>query len=208
MEKLKKYYRIETMRLSNIQVALLFFAGVLVGYFISNMMKSNEGFENNVASNAAPACSNCGGNYPCANCEASLAICPACPPMADMTKYVLKTSIPPCPTCPDLSQYMLKTECPPTPDLSHYVLKSSIPKQGPVIIDNSSCRKDCGACPPCPRPRCPEVKCPAPTVCPACPPCERQKCPEKVVKCRAENVDTNPIRPYLTPLSVTGFGAA
>lgn len=196
------------MRLSNIQLALILFVGVLIGFFVSNSMKSNEGFENESVSNAAPVCSNCGSNYPCKNCEGSLAICPACPPMPDMSKYVLKTSIPPCATCPDLSQYMLKTECPPTPDLSQYVLKSSIPKPEPVIIDNSSCRKDCGNCPPCPRPRCPEVKCPPPTLCPDCPPCERQKCPDKVVKCRAENANPNPVRPYLTPLSVTGFGAA
>jgi hypothetical protein len=44
--------------------------------------------------------------------------------------------------------------------------------------------------------------------CPACPPCGRAKCSEKVVKCKAEDVDTNPVRPYLTPLSVAGFGAA
>ena len=196
------------MRLSNIQIALLLFVGVTIGFFISNSMKSNEGFQNEAINNAAPSCANCGGNYPCPNCQGSLAICPACPPMPDITKYVLKTSIPPCQVCPDLSQYMLKTECPPTPDLSQYVLKSSIPKREPVIIDNSSCRKDCGECPPCPRPRCPEVKCAPPTVCPACPPCERQKCPEKVVKCKAEDVNSSPVRPYLTPLSVTGFGAA
>jgi hypothetical protein len=29
-----------------------------------------------------------------------------------------------------------------------------------------------------------------------------------VVKCKAEDADTSPVRPYLTPLSVTGFGAA
>lgn len=192
----KKKYRIETMRLSNFQMALLLLIGVAIGFFISILMKLTEGFQ------ATPPSSTC------PNCDATLALCPACPPMPDMTKYLLKTSVPPCPTCPDLSQYMLKTECPPTPDLSQYILKSSIPKQEPVIIDNSACRKDCGPCPPCPRPRCPEVKCPPPTICPACPPCERQKCPEKVVKCRAEDVDTNPIRPYLTPLSVRGFGAA
>ena len=104
--------------------------------------------------------------------------------------------------------YMLKTECPPAVDLSHYVLKSSIPKPEPIIIDNSSCNKNAGECPPCPRPRCPEVKCPGPVSCPACPPCARSKCPEKVVKCKSEYVDTNPVRPYLTPLSVTGFGSA
>ena len=132
----------------------------------------------------------------------------SCPPMPDMTKYVLKTSVPPCQTCPDLAMYMLKTECPPAIDLSQYVLKSSIPKPEPIIIDNSSCRKDCGECPPCPRPRCPEMNCPAAPSCPACAPCARQKCPEKVVKCKAEDSTPDPVRPYLTPLSVRGFGLA
>ena len=131
-----------------------------------------------------------------------------CPPMPDMTKYVMKTSVPPCETCPDLSMYMLKTECPPSPDLSHYVLKSSIPKPEPIIIDNSSCSKNCGECPPCPRPRCPEMNCPPAPSCPACAPCARQKCPEKTVKCKAEDSNPDPVRPYLTPLSVIGFGSA
>lgn len=132
---------------------------------------------------------------------------PGCPPMPDMSKYVLKSSIPPCPQCPDLSLYMLKTECPPTPDLSQYVLKASIPKPQPIIIDTSKDHdKKCGDCPPCPRPRCPEVKCPPPTVCPACPPCARTACPPSVVKCKAETVDTSPVRPFLAPLGLSGFG--
>ena len=191
------------MRLSNIQIGLVLLAGIIIGYIVSKLMSAKkEGFQDN----ALPICANCGGSYPCASCDSSVA---SCPPAADMTKYVLKTSIPPCQSCPDLNMYMLKTECPPSPDLSHYILKSSIPKPEPIIIDNSSCKNDnCGSCPPCPRPRCPEIKCPAPVSCPACPACPRQKCPEKVVKCKAEDVDTNPVRPYLTPLSVTGFGAA
>lgn len=191
------------MRLSNLQICLLLFFGVVIGYVLTKSLKS-EGFEN-VAETASPTCSNCGGSYPCSDCANSV---PSCPPMPDMTKYVLKTSVPPCQTCPDMANYMLKTECPPATDLSQYVLKSSIPKPEPIIIDNSACRKDCGECPPCPRPRCPEVKCPPPVSCPACAPCPRQKCPEKVVKCKAEDADTSPVRPYLTPLSVTGFGAA
>jgi hypothetical protein len=188
------------------QIAFLFLFGVILGYFVSNSMKK-EGFQNDVSGNVI-VCSNCGGDYPCANCDSSSSA-PVCPPMPDMTKYVLKSSIPPCPTCPDLSMYMLKTECPPAVNLSQYVLKSSIPKPEPIIIDNSKCAgKNVGDCPPCPRPRCPEVKCPGPISCPACPPCERTKCPEKVVKCKAEDTSMDPVRPYLTPLSVTGFGAA
>lgn len=130
-----------------------------------------------------------------------------CPPVPDLSKYVLKSSIPPPKQCPDMSQYMLKTECPPTPDLSQYVLKSSIPKQEPVIIDNSACKKDCGECPACPRPRCPEIKCPPPNVCPACPPCPRQACPEQKVQCKAvESAASSNVRPYLAPLNFGVFG--
>lgn len=127
----------------------------------------------------------------------------------DMSKYVLKTSIPPCPSMPDLTNYMLKTECPPVPDMSQYVLKSSIPKQQPIIIDTSAdVKAKCGDCPPCPRPRCPEVKCPPPTVCPAAAPCPRAVCPQTTVKCRAEDADVSPVRPFLAPLGVSGFGQA
>ena len=127
----------------------------------------------------------------------------------DMSKYVLKSSLPPCPTVPDLTNYMLKTECPPVPDMSQYVLKSSVPKQQPIIIDTSvDSKAKCGDCPPCPRPRCPQVKCPPPTVCPAAAPCPRAVCPQTTVKCRAEEADVSPVRPFLAPLSVNGFGQA
>jgi hypothetical protein len=130
----------------------------------------------------------------------------ACPPVPDMSKYVLKSSIPPPKVCPDMKQYMLKTECPPTPDLSQYVLKSSIPKQEPVIIDNSACKKDAGECPPCPRPRCPEIKCPPPTVCPACPEAKCEPCPEPKVQCKAVDPPSSRVRPYLAPLNFGMFG--
>jgi hypothetical protein len=126
----------------------------------------------------------------------------------DMSKYVLKTTIPPCPQCPDMSEYMLKSECPPVPDLSKYILKSSIPKPQPIIIDSSSCQKQCGECPPCPRPRCPEVKCPPPTKCPPPAPCPRPVCPPTQVKCKAEEAPASSVRPYLAPLSVAGYGMA
>lgn len=136
-------------------------------------------------------------------------ICPACPEckQPNMSKYVLKSSIPPCPAVPDMSNYILKSECPPVPDLSNYVLKSSIPKQQPVVLDCSKCQKPKGECPPCPRPRCPETKCPEPTKCAPCAPCPRQECPPAVVKCKAENaVDDSLVRPYLAPMSFRGFG--
>ena len=132
--------------------------------------------------------------------------CPACV-QPDMSKYVLKATIPPCAPMPDLSQYMLKTECPPVPDLSKYVLKSSVPKPQPIIIDSSSCSKEaCGECPPCPRPRCPDVKCAPPTKCPTPAPCPRPVCPTTTVKCRTEQDASSTVRPYLAPLGLTGFG--
>ena len=124
----------------------------------------------------------------------------------DMSAFVLKSSVTPCPPQPDLSKYMLKTECPSVPNLANYVLKSSIPKQQPVILDCSKCSKPSGECPPCPRARCPKVMCPPPTKCPAPAPCPRQICPPTVVKCKAQEAPIQQVRPYLAPLSVTGFG--
>jgi hypothetical protein len=176
-----------------------------------------EGFQSGALN--MPVCRQCTNPAPQCNCptpkgadaagaaaaKISQLVCPPCR-QPDMSKYVLKTTIPPCPACPDLSNYMLKTECPPVPDLSKYVLKSSIPKQQPVIIDNSACKKDAGECPPCPRPRCPEVKCPPPTTCPPPAPCPRPVCPPTTVKCKAEGVPDSTVRPYLAPLNVGVFG--
>ena len=58
--------------------------------------------------------------------------CPKCPPPCprmcpDLSKYVLKTSIPPCPEAKvDKDIYMLKSQC-KQPDMSKYVLKTSVP---------------------------------------------------------------------------------
>ena len=160
------------------------------------------------------SCNSCG--KPKSSCECSGASSSKCAPVApcprvmepDLSKYILKSQIPTCNRAPmpDMSNYMLKTECPPVPDLSKYVLKSSIPKQQPVILDCSKCKKPSGECPPCPRPRCPEVKCPEPTKCAPCAPCARQSCPPAVVKCKAEEVPNSTVRPYLAPLSFSGFG--
>ena len=126
----------------------------------------------------------------------------------DLSKYVLKSQLPSCKkSMPDMTNYMLKTECPPVPDLSRYVLKSSIPKPQPVIIDNSGCKKNAGECPPCPRPRCPVVNCPAPVKCPPPAPCPRPVCPPTVVKCKSEEANQT-VRPFLAPLNMSGFGLA
>ena len=176
------------MRLSSLKLFIApFLLGFVLAYILLRGMKSSEGFQDT-------ACNSCGASM-------------NCPAVPDLSKYVLKTSIPPCPAAPDMNNYMLKSECPPVPDLSQYVLKSSVPKQQPIIIDTSEDRKDkCGECPPCPRPRCPEVRCPPPTVCPAAAPCPRAVCPQTTVKCRSEEVNTTPVRPFLAPLGMSGFG--
>lgn len=197
------------MRLTeNHRLTIAFLLGCIVTYLYLKVFvpiaAPTEGF---ATTSSAPTCSECGTDWPCPDHKSSSSAMPVCPPMPDMSKYVLKSSIPPCASCPDMTNYMLKTECPPVPDMSQYVLKSSIPKQGPIIIDTSADnKKKCGECPPCPRPRCPEVMCPPAPVCPACPPCPRMKCPETKVKCRAEEIESHPVRPYLSPLGVPGYG--
>jgi len=198
--KLADTFRVGHMRLSATHMmGLAFLVGVVLTYIVLKGSR-NEGFQS-----SSPTCSDCGGAYPCPDHKNSASA--VCPPMPDLSKYVLKTSIPPPHTCPEMTNYMLKTECPPVPDLSQYVLKSSIPKQQPIIIDTSEdVKAKCGECPPCPRPRCPEVKCPPPTVCPAAAPCPRAVCPQTTVKCKSEEVDSSPVRPFLAPLGMSGFG--
>lgn len=125
-------------------------------------------------------------------------------PEPDASKWVLKATVPPCPPLPDMSKYMLKTECPPQPDMSKYVLKTSVPSCPPCI---STCSKPCkiGACPPCPRPRCPTVKCPEPMPCPACPSVQVQSCPEPNIQCNAKYEEANRVRPMLASTSTFGF---
>jgi hypothetical protein len=132
--------------------------------------------------------------------EELLAKCPE----PDPSKWVLKATVPPCPPLPDMSKYMLKTECPPQPDMSKYVLKTSVPACPPCI---STCSKPCkiGSCPPCPRPRCPTVKCPEPKACPACPAVSCPPCEEPRVQCRAEYETTSQVRPMLSSTRTFGF---
>lgn len=125
-------------------------------------------------------------------------------PEPDPSKWVLKATVPPCPPMPDMSKYMLKTECPPQPDMSKYVLKSSVPTCPPCI---STCSKPCkiGECPPCPRPRCPVVQCPEPKACPACPAVTCPPCAEPKIQCKAAYEPTTPVRPMLSSTSAFGF---
>ena len=189
-----------TKQINLVVPGLALLVGVLFGMILSvAFTKKKEGF-----TGTNPSCNSCTKPTPC-GCPAPRPVCPPCRE-PDLSQYVLKSTIPPCPSQPDLSRYMLKTECPPVPDLSNYVLKSSVPKAQPVILDCSKCKKPSGMCPPCPRPRCPEVMCPEPTKCPPPAPCPRPVCPPTVVKCKSEEAPIQQVRPYLAPLSVTGFG--
>jgi len=130
---------------------------------------------------------------------------PASYPVQDLSKYVLRSTVPPCPALPDMSRYMLKTECPSQPDMSKYVLKASVPKCPPCI---STCSKPCkiGECPPCPRPRCPTVNCPEPKPCPACPQVMVEPCPEPRIQCKASSSEPNTkVRPMLASTSQFGL---
>ena len=190
-------------------LVLIFSLGYVMGRYVEKptAVAKKEGFQS--GSVVIPKCQACGKSCPCSCGGNARPVCPPCRE-PDLSKYVLKSTIPPCPTSPDMSQYMLKTECPPAPDLSKYVLKSSIPKPQPVIIDNSACKKEAGECPPCPRPRCPIVKCPPPTKCPPPAPCPRPECPPPPtkVKCVAETDAKQNVRPYLAPLDFDTFGKA
>ena len=194
---------------SVIHIIGVFIIGLAIGLLFSKFMHM-EGFQ----SQYAESCDSCGQVSPC-QCPTPKPskrhphpACPECK-QPNMSKYVLKTSIPPCPAVPDLSNYILKSECPPVPDLSNYVLKSSIPRQNPVILDCSKCQKTKGECPPCPRARCPEVTCPPAAKCPTCAPCPRASCPPAKVTCKADGGSDSSdslIRPYLAPMSYRGFG--
>ena len=181
-----------------IHVAIGILLAVAVGYFVGR--KSTEGFE------SYDPCGRCGKARPSCRCPSRPGMPPSCPPCAepDPSKWVLKATVPPCPPMPDMSKYMLKTECPPLPDMSKYVLKSSVPQCPPCI---STCSKPCkiGECPPCPRPRCPIVKCPEPKACPACPAAQCAPCPEPRIKCNAAYEPNTPVRPMLASTSTFGF---
>ena len=176
---------------------------VVAGYLIGRRgAKNSEGF-------ASYSCGACGKARPC-GCPPlgpgggyGPRPCPPCPE-PDPSMWVLKATVPPCPPMPDMSKYMLKTECPSVPDMSKYVLKSSVPQCPPCI---STCSKPCkiGECPPCPRPRCPTIRCPEPKACPACPAAQCAPCPEPRIKCNAAYEPNTPVRPMLASTSTFGF---
>jgi hypothetical protein len=185
-------------------IILLLVVGVV--FYVGFMYGKRKNMESFVDLSAGVACDRCAKPRPCP-CPVperpKVTPCPTCPE-PDPSKWVLKASVPPCPPMPDMSKYMLKTECPPLPDMSKYVLKSSVPQCPPCI---STCSKPCkiGECPPCPRPRCPVVRCPEPKSCPACPAAMCAPCPEPNIKCKADYAPGAPVRPMLASTSTFGF---
>jgi hypothetical protein len=181
------------MKIDVLIVAVGLLVALTVGYLIGK--RTTEGFA------AYDPCNRCGSRRNRCRCPPT-----SCPPCnePDPSKWVLKATVPPCPPMPDMSKYMLKTECPSQPDMSKYVLKSSVPQCPPCI---STCAKPCkiGECPPCPRPRCPVVKCPEPKACPACPAAQCAPCPEPRIKCNAAYEPSTPVRPMLASTSTFGF---
>lgn len=188
------------MKVNIVYVLVGIFVFLCIGFWLGKRRAVIERFDD------FPRCDACNRN-PC-GCPGPVLV-PAnrpCPPChePDPSKWVLKATVPPCPPMPDMSKYMLKTECPPQPDMSKYVLKSSVPQCPPCI---STCSKPCkiGECPPCPRPRCPVVKCPEPKACPACPAAMCEPCPEPDIKCKASFEPRTPVRPMLASTSTFGF---
>ena len=198
-----------------IKIIFLVLGTFALGLFLGKFTSSSSVVRENFATNDSAFCYKCNAKKPC-DCPTQgqthsqtqghgpAQVAPMCPPVPDMSKYVLKSTVPPCPPLPDLSKYMLKTECPPYPDMSKYVLKSSVPKCPPCI---ASCSKPCkiGECPPCPRPRCPVVKCPEPRPCQPCPTISPERCPEPQVSCKSSFADAGSVRPMLASTANFGF---
>jgi hypothetical protein len=186
------------MKIDATYVALGLIVVLAAGFFMGrkSFPPREEGFANNF-----PVCPRCAQPRTACGCPAAKK--QSCPE-PDSSKWVLKATIPPCPPMPDMSKYMLKTECPPLPDMSKYVLKTSVPKCPPCI---STCSKPCkiGECPPCPRPRCPVVQCPEPKACPACPAVSCPACPEPNIKCKASYEPSTAVRPMLASTRAFGF---
>jgi hypothetical protein len=193
---------ISTIKVNIIVLILGAILAVIVGFSIGKRNRRVEQFANH------EVCDRCNHPRPCPcpQPKPERPVCPPCPncPEPDPSKWVLKATVPPCPPMPDMSKYMLKTECPPLPDMSKYVLKSSVPKCPPCI---STCSKPCkiGECPPCPRSRCATVNCPEPKACPACPAAMCAPCPEPSIKCKANYEPSTPVRPMLASTSTFGF---
>jgi hypothetical protein len=188
------------MKITTLHLVVAIAAALVIGFFVGKRQTA-EGFQSacNVCRKTPCCCRPAGSGAG----SGSQRPCPPCPE-PDPSKWVLKATVPPCPPMPDMSKYMLKTECPPLPDMSKYVLKSSVPQCPPCI---STCSKPCkiGECPPCPRPRCPIVKCPEPRACPACPEVRCAPCPEPNIRCNAAYEPSTPVRPMLASTNTFGF---
>jgi len=98
-------------------IAAVLIVGVAIGYASRGLLTQKvEAFDDfapvpDIPMNTPVSASSYTMNTPaggsCAPAPSSTAPCPS----PDPTKWVLRKTIPPCPPMPDLSKYMLKTEC-------------------------------------------------------------------------------------------------
>jgi hypothetical protein len=102
-----------------VKIIVLFLILATLSYFANKT--TNENFQNK--SSSAAKC-DCKGNDKEGDKEQSIRYVNTCP---DLSKFVLKSSIPPCDPKPDMSKYVLRSSIPPMPDMEKYVLKTSVP---------------------------------------------------------------------------------
>jgi hypothetical protein len=176
-------------------LALIFGAATTAGFMYNTQGKLvREGFVRVGGSYRegfldAPTCNRCGQPKPRCECKPK---CDECGKPASACGCQQAAKCPPVAPCPRVME----------PDLSKYILKSQVPHRNKATMPDMSNYMLKTECPPCPRPRCPIVKCPPPTKCPTPAPCPRPVCPQTVVKCKSEEANNNVVRPFLAPLNM------
>ncbi len=97
-----------------LEIIVLFLILAILSFFANKT--TNENFQNKSSS------IKCGCKD--TSKEQQIRYINTCP---DLSKFVLKSSIPPCAPKPDMSKYVLRSSVPPMPDMEKYVLKASVP---------------------------------------------------------------------------------
>ena len=122
--------------------------------------KSDDYDEYDVTQDSDPICiedDKCDKPEICSKCDIAL--------NKDISKYVLKSSVPP---CPDMSNYIEKRNLPPYPNMNKYILKSKVPACKKTNMDDYILKSKIPPCAPC-RPCPPSNECPECDDCPAAP---------------------------------------
>ena len=110
-----------------LQIIVLFLILAILSHFANKT--THENFHDKKSADAETC------TCQCKECKERPKVVNTCP---DLSKFVLKSSIPPCAPKPDMSKYVLRSSVPPMPDMEKYVLKTSVPA--------------CPRCPPCEEP--------------------------------------------------------